>query len=241
VSDAPLTLSLIIPTYNQRARTRRAAATAAAFLGARFGDRAELIVVDDGSRRDQAIALRDLPAGTRLFTHPANQGKGGAVRTGVIQSRAANIVFTDSDLPFSLEPLPTTLAWLEDGADVVIGDRLHPESVAAIEVTPLRRLSSVVYTWMVKHLLGLDYADTQCGYKGYRSAVAKVLFDRLEVKSFAFDVEILLRAAQAGYVVRRQPLRLVNDEDSSVSLRRHAPRMVADIVRIRWRAWRGFR
>ena len=81
-------------------------------------------------------------------------------------------------------------------------------------------------------LLGLDYPDTQCGYKGYRRDVAQALFSRLEVTSFAFEVEILLRAQAAGYRVRRQPLHLLNDEDSSVRLTRHAPRMLLDVVRI---------
>ena len=216
-----------------------AAATATAFLRERFGERAELIVVDDGSLPAEALAPADLPPGTTLVTHARNLGKGGAVRSGVARARAEYTVFTDSDLPFSLEPLVTTLQWLRDGTDVVIGDRLHPESVAAIEVTPARRLSSAVYTWIVNRVLDLDYPDTQCGYKGYRTAVAKDLFARLEVASFAFDVEILLRAHAAGYRVRRQPLRLVHDEDSSVRLTRHAPRMILDVFRIAWRKRRG--
>ena len=237
--DAAPTLSLIIPTYNQRGRTIRALTEAMAFLRARWGDAAELIVVDDGSEPERAMRADDVPPGAILVRHPQNLGKGGAVRSGVARARGTRILFTDSDLPFSLEPIPTTLAWLDDGADIVIGDRLHPESVAAIEVTRTRKMSSVVYTWMARNLLGLDYPDTQCGYKGYQAAVAKDLFARLEVTSFAFEAEILLRARKAGYRVRQQPLRLVHDEDTSVRLTRHAPRMILDILRIAWRARRG--
>jgi dolichyl-phosphate beta-glucosyltransferase len=239
VSNAPLTLSLVIPAYNQRQRSLRSAATAMDHLRAHFGARAELIVVDDGSIAAQALEPGDLPSGAILVRHERNLGKGGAVRSGVARAAGEHIVFTDSDLPFSLEPLATTLEWLRGDADIVIGDRLHPESRAAISVTPTRQLSSVVYTWMVHRLLGLDYPDTQCGYKGYRAAVGKALFAQLEVTSFAFECEILLRARIAGYRVRRQPLRLVHDEDSSVRLTRHAPRMLLDVMRIAWRARRG--
>jgi glycosyltransferase involved in cell wall biosynthesis len=225
----------VIPFYNQRARARATAAEAASFLHERFGDRAELIVVDDGSMPGQAVEAEDLPPGVMLIRQPQNLGKGGAVRSGVARARGEFIVFTDSDLPFSLEPVDTTLAWLRDSADVVIGDRLHPESEAAIEVGPLRRLSSVVYTWLVNHALGLDYADTQCGYKGYRAAAARALFGSLEVTSFAFDAELLLRAEQAGFRIRRQPVRLLHDRDSSVSLARHAPRILLDVGRLVWR------
>ena len=155
MSNAPFTFSLIIPAYNQRARSARAATTARDFLRTRFGEAAELIVVDDGSAAGQALEPGDVPEGAILIRHGQNLGKGGAVRSGVARASGGYIVFTDSDLPFSLEPLATTLDWLRDGADIVIGDRLHPESMAAIEVTPMRQLSSVIYTWTVNRLLGL--------------------------------------------------------------------------------------
>jgi len=229
----------VIPSYNQRARARRAAAEAAAFLERHYGDGAELIVVDDGSRPGEVVESADLPAGTTLIRHRENLGKGGAVRSGVEAARGAQVIFTDSDLPFGLDPIPTTVAGLAEGADIVIGDRLLPESAAETDVAWSRRLSSAVFTWMVNRLVGLALPDTQCGYKGYRAAAAKALFSRLQITSFAFDVELLLRAQKAGYRVRRQPLRLVANEDSSVSLSRHAPQMFLDTLRIAWRARRG--
>src|SRR5687767_11928824 len=131
----PLTLSLVIPAYNQRERTRRSAATAAAFLRERYGERAELIVVDDGSRPDEALSAEQLPQGVLLVRLPENLGKGGAVRAGVLRARGQFVVFTDSELPFTLEPLATTLAWLADDADVVIGDRLHPDSACEVQAS----------------------------------------------------------------------------------------------------------
>jgi len=229
----------VIPFYNQRARARQTAAEAVHYLNERFGEQAELIVVDDGSSPGEAVEPTDLPAGVTLVRQPTNLGKGGAVRSGVARARGEFVVFTDSDLPFSLEPVPTTLAWLRDGTDIVIGDRLYPDSVCATDVTPLRQLSSVVYTWMVKHLLGLDFPDTQCGYKGYRATVAKDLFGRLDVTSFAFEAEVLMRARKKGCRIRRQPLRLIHNEETSVRLSRHAPRMFLDTLRIAWRARRG--
>ncbi len=239
MSNDPLTLSLIIPSYCQRARTGRAAAAATKFLQSQFFEQAELIIVDDGSPTGQAVELGDLPLGTTLIQHPRNLGKGGAVRSGVLRARGSYIVFTDSDLPFSLEPLDTTLQWLREDADIVIGERQQLESPSSIEVTWARHLSSIVYTWMVHNLLDLDYPDIQCGYKGYRAAAAKALFGRLQVTSFAFEAEIMIRAQKAGYRIRRLPVSLLHSEDSSVRLRRHAPRMIIDTLRIAWRARRG--
>lgn len=196
-------------------------------------------MVDDGSRPDQVPDRADLPPEVVLLHHPTNLGKGGAVRTGVLAARGAYVIFTDSDLPFSLDPIPTTVAWLRDDADVVIGDRLLPDSECHVEVTAMRRLSSAVFTFMVRRVVGIDFRDTQCGYKGYRAAVARHLFEPLEVLSFAFDVEVLVRAIKAGYRIRRQPLRLVHNEDTSVRLSRHAPQMLFDMARIGLRARMG--
>lgn len=157
----------------------------------------------------------------------------------MLRARGREIICTDSDLPFSLDPIPTTLAWLRDDADLVIGDRLLPESECATEVTAMRQLSSVVFTFMVKRLCGLPLDDTQCGYKGYRRDVARALFEPLEITSFAFEVEVLLRARRRGYRLRHQPLRLVHNEETSVRLSRHAPQMIRDTLRIAWRNARG--
>jgi dolichyl-phosphate beta-glucosyltransferase len=191
-------------------------------------------VVDDGSVAPEGLRSQDLPGRSKLVQHVRNEGKGSAVRSGVLDARGEYVVFTDSDLPFTLEPLETTATWLADGVDVVIGDRLLPDSECVAEVTPMRQLSSVVFTFMVMRLVGLPFHDTQCGYKGYRLRAAHQLFARLETLSFAFDVEILARATAMGYSVRRQPLRLVNNDASTVRVSRHAPRMLFDMTRIAW-------
>lgn len=228
----PPSVSLILPVYGHSARARASLATAADFLASLPGERGELIAVDDGSPRGDRLADTDLPPGARLLRLPRNRGKGAAVRRGVEAARGELLLVTDADLPFSLAPVPTTLAWLRDGADVVIGDRLHPESVVEAGPGGVRRLSSAVFTWMVGHLVGLDFPDTQCGYKGYRGEAARRLFTGLRIESFAFEVEVLARARRAGYAIRRQPLRLLVNEESSVRLWKHAPRVALDTLRI---------
>ena len=235
----PPPFSLVIPTYNQRQQAIASAIEARAHLDAVFGSRAELIVVDDGSRADEALASSDFPDRVKLIRHVRNQGKGGAVRSGILDARGEYVVFTDSDLPFTLDPLEGTASALADGADVVIGDRLMPESECLAEVTPMRQLSSAVFTFMVTKLVGLPFRDTQCGYKGYRRRPAHQLYARLDTLSFAFDVEVLARAVCLGYSIQRQPLRLVNNDATTVRLSRHAPHMLFDMARIAWHVRRN--
>jgi len=231
--------TLVIPAYNQRQQAIDSALEARAHLDDVFGTRAELIVVDDGSTGDEKMRSQDFPERIKLVQHVRNEGKGSAVRSGLLDARGEYVVFTDSDLPFTLEPLAATAATLADGTDVVIGDRLLPDSECVAQVTPMRQLSSAVFTFMVMQLVGLPFNDTQCGYKGYRLRAAHQLYARLETLSFAFDVEILARAMALGYSIQRQSVTLVNNEATTVRLSRHAPRMLFDMAVIAWHKRRG--
>ena len=95
---APLELSLVIPAFNQRARTAKSAQDALRWLSDRFPERSELILVDDGSRSEETLTTADISPDVVLVRHARNLGKGGAIRSGVARARGAYVVFTDSDL-----------------------------------------------------------------------------------------------------------------------------------------------
>ena len=82
-------------------------------------------------------------------------------------------------------------------------------------------------------------SDTQCGFKGFRSAAAERLFRLSVVNSFVFDVEILYLAYKLGLDVKRVPVRQVRNEPSTVSLARHGPGMLLDLLGIPLRYYRG--
>ena len=85
--------------------TTGSAVTARAHLDDVFGTRAELIVVDDGSTGAEKMRSPDFPERIQLVQHVHNMGKGSAVRSGLLDARGEYVVFTDSDLPFTLDPL----------------------------------------------------------------------------------------------------------------------------------------
>lgn len=225
-------LSLVIPSYNDRERIVRTCKMCVEHVASHRLD-AEIIVVDDGSDPMRAIQASDVSAEIRILRNPRNLGKGGAIRHGVLDARGEIIVFTDSDLPFTLDPLARTIELLNQGYDIVIGDRLHPESQCRTHVSWIRQLSSLVFTFLVNVVIGLPFKDTQCGYKGYRAAVAKDLFKTGLIQSFAFDVEILLIAVRRGYRIVSLPIHLVNNDTTTVRLGRHGREIIRDILRIK--------
>lgn len=207
------------------------------------GMEAEIIVADDGSTDDTAVAFaavqESLPAVRiqyRLLRLP-HRGKGAAVREGVAAAEGDPIVFLDSDLTIPVEIIDRFTEALADGADIAVASRFVPGSI--VKRPWWRTLLGVAFRRCVHLLVPVDVRDTQCGGKAYTAEAAKELFGRSRLEGFAFDAEILFLARRAGYRVREIPFRLVQDHETSIDFVAQAPRMLRDLLVIRLNALRG--
>ena len=231
-----LELSIVVPAYDEAARIAVTLVKTLDYL-ARWHPKSELIVVDDGSKDDtrlvlQALASRD--PRLNVIAHPQNRGKGAAVRTGVQASRGEYVLFMDADLATPIEELPKLIAYLENGADVVIGSR-----AAALDIRrnqPLvREMMGRTFNRIIKGLLDIPWGDTQCGFKLFRGDLARALFAEATIEGFAFDVEILLAAHERGCQIREVPVVWAHAPNSKVSMIRDSSRMLYDVMRLRRR------
>src|ERR1051325_8256798 len=120
VDAATPTLSVIIPCFNERTRLRRTSDEWAAWANDR-GRAIEIIVADDGSTDgtpDRAREWAEAVPALRVTRLPRHQGKGAAVRAGLLSARADRAIFIDADgaTPFSeIDALEQAIA---NGADV---------------------------------------------------------------------------------------------------------------------------
>jgi dolichyl-phosphate beta-glucosyltransferase len=196
----------------------------------------EVVVVDDGS--PDATADAALAAGAdQVVVHPANRGKGAAVRTGVQAARGRTVAFTDADLAYGPDQVRRVLAAVEEGWDVAIGDRRHPETRTLAPAGRLRSLGSRFINRLVYAVLLGSYRDTQCGLKGFRSDVAQFMFARTRVDGFAFDIEVLHLVERHQLSLVEVPVEVTNSSRSTVRAAREAARLVVDLLRIRhWAA-----
>lgn len=173
--------------------------------------RFEIVPVDDGSPDATAETLRQSAAAhpdtVRPVLLPNNGGKGLALREGFRHSRGSHVLLLDGDLDLNPDTLPGFFeAMQREGADIVVGSKRHPES--QIDYPWKRRVASVVYYGLVRLLVGLPVTDTQTGMKLFRREALQWAFDRMLVKRFAFDVEILSIAHGHGYRVAEAPIRM---------------------------------
>lgn len=122
---------------------------------------------------------------------------------------------------------------LSDRYDVVIGSRRISGSELKVSVGPLRRTMSRIFSGLVNLLTGIDYSDTQCGFKGFTKDATQKIFSLLTIKSFAFDVEALYIAKKQGLKIKEIPIRLVRESYITKRLLLHSIKMLADILKIR--------
>ena len=182
----------------------------------------EIIVVDDGSGDGTAEALRavadESPETVRPLILDENGGKGNAVRRGFYFSRGTHVLLLDADLDLLPECIPGFFDVMHrEGADIVIGSKRHPAS--EIDYPFMRRLASRVYYGIVKLLVGLPVTDTQTGMKLFRREALQWSFDRMLVKRFAFDLEMLSIAHEHGFKVSEAPIKMhFGDKMGALSL-----------------------
>lgn len=223
-------LSIVIPAYNESARL---ADTLTVLLERTTGDDVEIILVDDGSSDDTpGIARRILARSPRahVLELPENRGKGAAVRAGVGSATGDNVVFMDADLATDLDALDDVIGALET-ADIVVGSRAVPGS-AVFNGTRGRVLMGRGFNQMVRAMTRTSVHDTQCGFKAFRTPVARLLFGLSRVDGFAFDAEILHLARILEFRVVELPVVWTAVGGSSVRPVRDSLRAAFDLVRL---------
>ena len=230
-------LSIVVPAYREALRIGATVARIRADLGDLEGG-VEIVVVDDGSPDETAAAARAAGA-DRVVVQPENRGKGAAVRAGVAAATGRTIAFTDADLAYPPRQIMPMLEAVEQGWDIVIGNRHDSGSETLVGTSALRSFGSRIVNMATNLLLLGNYRDTQCGCKAFRSDVGKAVLGAGRIDGFAFDIELLHLVERYGFSLKEVPVEVVNSETSTVRAVRDGIGVGVDILRIRRFAARG--
>jgi dolichyl-phosphate beta-glucosyltransferase len=230
------TYSIVIPAYNESARLGATLEKVLAYMHAQGWD-AEVIVVNDGSRDNTAEIVRSAASkdsALRLVENPGNRGKGYSVRNGMLSARGRIVLFSDADLSSPIEEAPKLFEALENGADIAIGSRwLRAETQTQRQ--PLhRQLFGRIFNLILRITLGLQFADTQCGFKAFKQPAVQAIFPLQKIERWGFDPEILFLARKLKFEVTEVPVAWGHDGRTRINPLVDGSRMVMEMLRIRW-------
>ncbi len=229
-------LTLVIPAYNEAQRLPPFLNDVRVHLPEQFGDAYEVIVVDDGSTDGLPSIVEqiadDWPQ-VRVMCHPENQGKGAAVRTGMLMARGELLLFADADGATSITEEPKLRTAIEAGADVAVGSRLLSSAEVTRDRTWFRGMVGRAFALAARSMLRMPVRDTQCGFKMFRRDAGRHLFSLVEETGYLFDLEMLMLAQRLGYDIAEVPVNWSEVEGGHLSVGQHWKMVVAGLWRLR--------
>lgn len=237
-------LSIVIPAYNEEENLGKDLLDKPAAYLKKFPHSYQVIVVDDGSTDKTARLIEKFIANKKHWQLVSNlhQGKAATVATGIKLAKGENVLFTDLDQATPLSEIEKLLPFLKKSYDVVIGSREVKGSTR--EKEPFyRHLMGKGFNLVVRLFAFSGIHDTQCGFKLFKTKVARELFSSLQVYkpgvikdafTGAFDVEILYLALKRGYKIAEAPVFWRHYKTTRINPLKDSIRMFFDVLKIRF-------
>lgn len=198
-------VSVVIPAFNEARRLPPYLDSIREYCSKVFGEFYEVIVVDDGGTdgifHEYLAPLASQWKQLVVIRHRMNQGKGAAVRTGILSSSGDYILFADADGSTPIGEEAKLRLAIEGGKDIAVGSRIGSGEVRATRITVTRSLAAWAFEKLVQIYTQLPIRDTQCGFKMFRRGVAIDIFSVCFERGYLFDVFVLRFAVLRGYSI----------------------------------------
>lgn len=230
-------LSVIVPAYKQGKTIRKDLENIDEVLNKGLnGVTYEIIVVVDGLvDKTFEEAKKAKCKRIKVFSYPTNEGKGYAVRFGMVRAKGDLISFLDAGRDISPKGIMMLIAHMNwYNADIIVGSKRHP--VSRVNYPFIRRILSIGYHLGVKIIFGLSLTDTQSGIKIFKRKVVRKILPRLLVKNYAMDIEMLAVAKRIGFNrIYEAPIEVTFDKRASRVSWDTSFRMALDTLQVFYR------
>ena len=232
----PKQLSIVIPIFNEQARIKNALKTCRKYQA--VNPQWEFILVNDGSS-DKSLKLIK-QSEFRVVSYKTNQGKGFALKQGVRKAKRPYTLICDVDFSTPLSEVDLLFPFIKKGSDMVIGSRKVVGAKVIKHQPKFRECLGKQFTNLSKLWLGLKVSDVTCGFKLFKTPVAKKLFELSKIKRWGYDAEVLFLVKNLKYKVAEVAVSWKNDERTKVSLAKDIYRSLMELLLIRFYDFTGF-
>jgi glycosyltransferase involved in cell wall biosynthesis len=237
-----VSVSVIIPAYNQRDRLEGCVRAVQQSLKAAGIDGFEVILAEDGSTDgsfEEANRLWRKYAFVRVSHANTKTGKGRALCRSFAKARGSIFAYVDADQATETSHLPALIAAAQR-TGIATGSRYLRSSRA--NRTVRRLVFSRVYNWLVRVILGSTVSDHQCGFKAFRAGLARELCVEAREMHWFWDTEVLVLAQRKGMMVAEIPVVWREQGETTVRFKNDIWDMFWGIIRLKsrldFRSWR---
>lgn len=197
-TEAPR-VSVVIPCLNEAENIEECVARAQRVL-AEAGLSGEVIVADNASDDGSPELAKNAGA---LVVHEPRRGYGSAYLAGFAAARGEYVVMADADLTYDWNEIPHFVAKLDEGADLVMGDRMdniHPGAMPWLH----RYVGNPVLSGILNLFFRTGVRDAHCGMRGFRRTILPTL--DLRTTGMEFASEMVIRASKENLDIRQIPI-----------------------------------
>ncbi|MCJ8295328.1 MAG: glycosyltransferase family 2 protein [Colwellia sp.] len=215
-SSDSTTICAVIPSYNHSAKLVQISA-------ALLAKNITVFIVDDASTAEHSTVLAEISDGDdniHLISHQINQGKGGAVITGLMAAQKlgfSHALQVDADGQHDLNDIDALLALsAQYPLALISGKPVYDDSI------PKGRLwgRSITHFWVHIETLSLKVKDTMCGFRVYPLATSCQLINQVSLgKRMDFDIEIMVRLFWRNVDIKFIPTKVDYPEDGQSHFR----------------------
>ena len=198
-------LSYIIPVYNEQSTIVDTVNKLAQQLFA-IDLLYEIIVVDDGSTDNTALAIDNLDMDNLVtLRHPSNAGYGAAIKSGLRMARYEWVGIIDADGSYAVEDLPRLVDKAEEGFDMVIGSRTNIKEQDFF----IKRIFRYIFRQIVRVLVDSKIDDINSGFRITRKSSVMEFFPFL-CSTFSFTTSLTILFAERGFFLSHVPTKYSN-------------------------------
>jgi dolichyl-phosphate beta-glucosyltransferase len=238
-----ITLSVIIPVYNEEQRVSLAFRELCGWKPGPQIAVEKVIFVDDGSsdgtvlqiKKAKKLIEKSLKTTVSIISYKPNTGAGYAIKKGMAASTSDYTFFFDVDMAVPLSEFIKCLPALKQGKDLIIGTRNNKESQVLVEQPKYRAILGQTYIYLTNIVLNTWVDDFNCGFKLFSRKAKDLIFPHIASNGWGFHAESIYLATRMKFSIKQIPVIWIDKKGSKVNIFIDAPRSFKELVMIRLR------